>query len=500
MRTFILVAAMALTLQSARADDGAPGDGGQAPPAARRAAPKDPPGALASKLDKALQAYFGGTTAGRTLALANLKATVVEWQEAAKDDPLRASDWWRGALARTLPSGNARRTGVFEEKVPYLGNREATLHIALPKTYSGKTAWPVLIRIMDKAEDARRALPAIYGDLLKEFIVVGISEDAKAAGFDVVKEPWHTGLALKFAIENYHVDRDRVFLDGAARLSSTVQTLGSEWAVHFAGCILREPAAVAPLASNLSLGSTLLVTSKADGEAVTGLKTLLPAATVLAVEGAGGTAEAGAAEVQKWLRAAAPRTISRADSEGFSWSAAAEGGEVWAYWLWMFRATPGKADRAVKLSLRWDGETNTVHLTAENLAEAILLLDDRFLDLDREVSVKVNGREAWKGLPERSLATALFWISQTGERTLFAPAEVRITVPRDALAPPSKDGADGKEEKPGTAPEGGDASAPVVPDDAPTPPQEEDPEEKTGETPAPSDTPPTPEDEEETDQ
>jgi hypothetical protein len=70
----------------------------------------------------------------------------------------------------------------------------------------------------------------------------------------------------------------------------------------------------------------------------------------------------------------------------------------------------------------------------------------------------VNGREVWKGKPERQVRTALYWIGQTGERTLFVPAEVRFTVPTD-LQSPKKDGAT----------PGGDDGAPPPPPPPPPP-------------------------------
>ena len=108
----------------------------------------------------------------------------------------------------------------------------------------------------------------------------------------------------------------------------------------------------------------------------------------------------------------------------------------------------------------------TVDLVADNLAEGCLLLNDELLDLDREVTVRVNGTQVWKGKPERSLKTAIYWIEQTGERTLFAPAEVRFTVPADARAP--KKAANGSPPPPAPgAGGGGDAAPPAKPPEKP---------------------------------
>lgn len=439
---FASLAAAALAVPAPLpAQDGGGGGAPPAPPAGAPAAPapaakqppKDPPRPVADRIHESLKTLFAGSGATRLSAQALLEGAVAEWAADAKEDPLKAVKWWRTALQGTLPAA-APRTGIEEKKLPYTEGKEFRVWVSVPKGYTAKSTYPLLLVILDRDEEARRALPAMYGDLLKEFLVVAIPGDAKAAGFDVAKEPWLAAVGLRHAIETYRVDRDRVVLDGSHGAANLVHSLGSEWAIHFAGCVLRGPFEANPLASNLSLCATAAVAAgpatEPQKKALEALKAAAPEATVIADPK--GAAEA----LQKWIAAVPPRRITRPDTASFTWKARPQA-EPWAYWLWVFRAADPKKERLVTLTLKRDAGAGTVEITGDNLAEGILLLNDDLLDLDRPVSVKFNGREVWKGTATRKIQTALSWIGQTGERTLFAPAEIRFTVPGGAAPAPA---------------------------------------------------------------
>ena len=181
-------------------------------------------------------------------------------------------------------------------------------------------------------------------------------------------------------------------------------------------------------------------------------------------------AKQGAEPVWKWIAAVPARRITNAEEASFTWRTRPQGGEPWAYWLWVFKAADPKKDRLVSITLARDPAAGTVDITSDNLAEGILLLNDDFLDLDREIAVKVNGREVWKGKPQREIRNAVYWIGQTGERTLFVPAQVRFTVPADAQSPPKKEagalpGGDGPKDGKGSgeAPKQEGPAAPPAP-------------------------------------
>ncbi len=419
---------------------------GPAAPAApqQRKAVKDPSKAVTSRIEEALKGVFSASAAGRLSARASLDAAVSEWEADAKEDPLRAVKWWRGMLAGTLPTA-LRHPGIAAEKYQYLEGREATLWVSTPKSYGPKGLFPMVLVILDKGEDPKRVLPAMYGDLLKEWLVVAIVADPKEAGIDVVKEPWLAAVGLRYAGEILRVDRDRVVLDSAGGSSNLALSRGAEWAVQFAGVILRGPSASTSLVSNLSLGSVLFLSPDTATEGQKRVAEAVRAAVPGAAFAALGKGEGEA--VQKFLAAVPPRRITSAENLTYSWKTRPQDGEPWGFWLWVFRAADPKREGPVTVTLTREAAGTTIDLRSDNLAEAILLLNDDLVDLDKDLSVRVNGKEVWKGKADRQVKTALYWIGQTGERTLFVPGEVRFTVPADVQfakkdgAAPNPDGA-----------------------------------------------------------
>jgi hypothetical protein len=454
----VLVAALAVP--AAAQDGGGAPPAPPAGPAAAKKAPKDPGRAVATRIEESLRNLFAGGDASRESVRRALDTAVAEWSVDAKEDPLRSVKWWRTALAAALPS-NTKKSGIFEEKVPHLEGREARLWVSLPKSYGPKATSPLVLCVLDPGDDPKRVLPAVYGDLLKEWIVIAVIADAKASGLDIAKEPWLTALGLRWAVENLRVDRDRVVLDAAPGQANLALNLGAEWAVHFAGVVLRGPSVTTNLAPNLALCGTAVVSAEngtdAQKKAADAIKAAAPSAASVP---AGKEAQAA---IQKWISELPPRRISTGDAPA-PWRARPQGGETWGYWLWVFRPAEAKKDRLVSVEMKRDAATGVVDLVADNLAEGCLLLNDDLLDLDREITVRVNGTQVWKGKPERSLKTAIYWIEQTGERTLFAPAEVRFTVPADARAPKKAAGG-----PPPAAPAAGGAESPPAAPPAPPP-------------------------------
>ena len=448
MRKLVLATAALVALGTAPAllaqDAPKAPDAGPAPakPAAPARKPvKEPSKQVAEKISESLKAILTGSGAARVAAGDALEGAVAEWAVDAKDDPLKSTAWWRGALAGTMNTAS-HRAGLAEVKIP-LDGREAKLWVSTPKSYSPKNLHPMVLVILDKGDDAKRFLQAAYGDLQREWIVVGISMDPKVAGFDLAREPWLAALGLRHAIEDFRVDLDRVVLDAGTDGANLAMNLGSEWAVHFSGVILRAPTLLSPLSSNLALCGTAAVMPDTPTPAqklnLEAMQKALPGLVVIPAS--------TPAEVQKWLGALPPRRISDPSTLTFSWKTRPQGGEPWAYWFWVFRAADAKKERLVDLTFLRTEAGGVVEIKGDNLAEGRLLLNDDLLYLDKEVVVRVNGTEVWKGIPQRRISTALYWIGQSGERTLFAPAEIRFTVPAQAAAAPKaplpKDG-DGK--------------------------------------------------------
>jgi len=91
------------------------------------------------------------------------------------------------------------------------------------------------------------------------------------------------------------------------------------------------------------------------------------------------------------------------------------------YWLWS-EVPDGEALVVAEL----DREANAIDVTVDGrLADLSLLLDDRLVDLEREVVVRVGGEERWRGVPERTLATLLMTADRCDPGLVFE-ARVRV--------------------------------------------------------------------------
>jgi hypothetical protein len=92
------------------------------------------------------------------------------------------------------------------------------------------------------------------------------------------------------------------------------------------------------------------------------------------------------------------------------------------YWLWWENP---RAKVIVEAEL--DREAGTCDVKADKAAFGIsLLLNDELVDMQRELRVRFNGKEVWRGVPERSL-DVLVATSVHGDEKLMFEALVPVT-------------------------------------------------------------------------
>ena len=72
---------------------------------------------------------------------------------------------------------------------------------------------------------------------------------------------------------------------------------------------------------------------------------------------------------------------------------------------------------------------NVVEADARGVAEFMLLLSPDAFDFAQPVKVVANGRVAFEGTVEKSVATLLKWAARDNDRTMLFGAELRIKVP-----------------------------------------------------------------------
>lgn len=68
-------------------------------------------------------------------------------------------------------------------------------------------------------------------------------------------------------------------------------------------------------------------------------------------------------------------------------------------------------------------------LTAENVPQITVRLNDQLVNLDQEVTIKLNGAPAYQGRPPRTLRTLATTLQNHGDPKTLFPAEVKITAP-----------------------------------------------------------------------
>lgn len=71
-------------------------------------------------------------------------------------------------------------------------------------------------------------------------------------------------------------------------------------------------------------------------------------------------------------------------------------------------------------------EGNTINLTVKRTPKLVLWLSDDLVDLDRKVTIKVNGRDRSTRLYPRSLETMLARVRETGDREMLYPVRIEL--------------------------------------------------------------------------
>jgi hypothetical protein len=93
-----------------------------------------------------------------------------------------------------------------------------------------------------------------------------------------------------------------------------------------------------------------------------------------------------------------------------------------SYWL----AVPtGTAKNGSVVIAKRFGQTVDV-TTADGVAKLVVRFDDRMQDLDKPVTVRVNGRTAFVGLADRTLGTLLKTLADRGDPKLMFDAEIEV--------------------------------------------------------------------------
>lgn len=96
-----------------------------------------------------------------------------------------------------------------------------------------------------------------------------------------------------------------------------------------------------------------------------------------------------------------------------------------SYWL---AAPPGEAKSDSLVIAQREGQTITITAN-EKVTKLLVRLDDRMLDLDREVKITCAGKELFVGMAPRTVAVMLRTLAGRGDPKLLFDAEIAIEPP-----------------------------------------------------------------------
>lgn len=197
------------------------------------------------------------------------------------------------------------------------------------------------------------------------------------------------------AYQTFNLDRDRVFLDCAKGGCAFALRLVSYFPSMFAGVVLRHPTDVGDLRLEGLAGFPVLLlrsdeTKEAADKLAEALNKLEPnTATVLDAKGAYPFAES-AGDILAWLKGKSrqmmrPHVVVANTHDTFRR----------AFWVKILRGeflADVSADNRPLLDVKADRATNTITVTARSVTDFELLLNDVLVDLDKDVTLVVNGQ------------------------------------------------------------------------------------------------------------
>lgn len=348
---------------------------------------------------------------------------------------------------------------IAENKIEFQlrNNAKGSANVAFhggTKYSAKKAASPLYLAVLEEGQDAKAYVKNLVETqpLLKEnWIVAAVAADAKT--FPVLKDPTVVIKPLVQLREWFNVDSNHWFVEGSGATCGPVQTLATSLIPdRVAGIVLRNPTE-AITSSNSAMTTAFVLQSDAGaavGEAWTKLDETHNKAVAAGAEGETAMIE--------WLTTHPGRKLPKSYSFETTITTDNSSGTDWTGTLRI--VSPGKHGEKTIVGVDYDREANKVSVSGENLNEFILYMNDELLDLDKEVTVEVNGEVVAKKVFVRQMRDMFDYADSIGEFGRVFPSSFRGTVPTKIEAAPEegekKDGDGGNEGGEGGKEEGGD--------------------------------------------
>ena len=285
--------------------------------------------------------------------------------------------------------------------------------IYVPKKYREKSPWPAIVSLPDGSagtwsKPADHFKRTWQGSAMMDTHVVHIPVIPQGLELDPIPDYSRDGAekdedsrnrtvlgTLGFVLNNYNIERDRVFLDCGREACGYGVRLASLFPDRFAGVILRDAGAVDKIRLGALSNLPILMLKTADNAAsVDALEQRIEASapgmvTVLDAKGAAPHLES-AADILAWMeeqrRVMAPtKVVLEPNHDRFKK----------AYWVNIHVAeslltTTG--DDQPRLQVEADREQNRITVEAKSVERFELLLNDDLVDLSKDFTVVVNGK------------------------------------------------------------------------------------------------------------
>jgi len=324
--------------------------------------------------------------------------------------------------------------------------------IFVPKKYREKSPWPAIVSLPG-GDAGSWTKPADHfentwaGTPITATHVVHIPVIPKGLELDPVPDYSQDGAAkdedsrnrtvlgtLGFVLNNYNIERGKVFLDCGKEACGYGMRLASLFPDRFAGVILRDAIAVDEIRLGaLSNLPVLMLKSGDNAQAVDALKARLDEtcpgmATVIDAKGAAPHLDS-AADIAAWMserqRVMAPtKVVLEPNHDRFKK----------AYWVNIhvsesLLATAG--DDRPRIEVEADREQNRITVEATSVERFELLLNDDLVDLSKEFTIVVNGR-AVQETRRRSFRDMHNRMLTRNDWEYLFPVRYVTTVPKEA--------------------------------------------------------------------
>ncbi len=337
-----------------------------------------------------------------------------------------------GGLAEAAPAGEQQLTVQVGRDV------EGEYYLALPRGYDASKTYPLIVTFHGMGGDGTYYRHWNAGDARARQTCILVSPTSTAAGRRTWWEDESGALileAIRATMRDYSVDPWRVYAEGFS-MGGIASTFWSQtWPDRFgaigaqATCYWRRRRDVAGSVENMRLVPAFLAVGENDNPAnVRAFKRLAgelgrlktPHVFKLLEDTGhefGGQEEALLAFLLKYRRTLTPRAIAY---NYYEWIAGTLRPE-WVYWLRIH-------DASDKARIEAQVRANTITIKTERVRRFDVFLDDRLVDLDRPVSVLVNGKTVHMGPVERDVFLMLEVIRETGDRARLFAAKVEVVL------------------------------------------------------------------------